>query len=199
MAPLQPTTRPIKEIALQTAVTRLSQQLTFFVAGPEIKKDSSDVEMLTYPIASQVRLKVYKHVSEQLQHHVIFGEHKGVKEIGDDLYGSQSSFALTELDMAQGESCSGIIIIPASVGSFCELGAWSQYEGLCRKMLIVSDAKYKGDNSYFRLGAVKMATDVGAKLAWHDFSDIEGILSSVNGFVQIQHDLALRRSRTRAR
>lgn len=181
----KPFTTPIQRTALNLAAKRLAQKLSVFVAGPLIEKGWGQAELDERP-ASKLRLWIKTFVEDQLQHHVIFGEHRGVSEIGDEHFGTQASFAITE--MALVNDAHAIVIVPASAGSFCELGTWSAREHLCPKLLIIADEKFETDNSYLRLGTLRMAVNNGATVAWCDYNDPDTVAKHVHAFVQRAHD-----------
>lgn len=190
----KPYTTPIQRTALGLAAKRLAQKLSVFVAGPLIDKTWTSADLDSRP-ASKLRLHIKDFVETQLQHHVIFGEHRGVSELGQEQFGSQASFALTE--MALVEDSHAIVIVPASAGSFCELGAWSAQERICPRLLIIADKKFESDESYLRLGTLQMAINQGATVAWHDYNDLKGAEALVQKFVHRAHDKLMARLVTR--
>lgn len=191
---LKPITTPIQSTALRLAAKRLASRLSVFVAGPLIEKGWGAEELNSRP-ASKLRLTVKDHVEGELQHEVIFGEHRGVAEMGDEHFGSQSSFAIAE--MALVNDVDAIVIIPASAGSFCELGTWSLVSNLCSKMLIIADKQFDSDQSYLRLGTLRMAVNGGATVAWCDYSDGDAVNAHVSEFISRVHDKVMVRMVTR--
>ncbi len=193
----KPYTNPIQRTALNLAAKRLAQKLSVFVAGPFVDKTWSENDLAGQSAATRARLDTKTYIEDILQHSVVFGEHRGVPEIGDENFGSQASIAITEYALAN--DCEAIVIFPASVGSFCELGSWSVNESFCQKMLIIADVTYEKDRSYMNLGTLRMAANHGASIFWWNLEDIPKIREVVHEFVQRAHDRAMVRVVTRGR
>ena len=115
--------------------------------------------------------------------------------MGAEQFGTQASFAIAEYVLVN--DAHAIIMIPASPGSFCELGSWSISEDLCRKMLVIADKQYSEDISYLRLGTLRMAINHGATVAWCDMENNTEVMGHVGAFVQAAHDRLMVRLVTR--
>ncbi|WP_133244887.1 hypothetical protein [Caulobacter radicis] len=191
----KPFTKPIQRVKLNLAVTRLAQELDVFVAGPFIDKNWTAEELVKQSAATRARLAVKDFIESDLQHRVVLGEHRGVDEIGSSAFGDHTSFAIAELALVR--ECEAIVIFPSSVGSFCELGAWSLSEHICRKMLIIPEKKFENEVSYLNIGTLRMAASNGASIIWRDLEDLESIMGDVRRFVGFAHDRAMVRSVTR--
>lgn len=193
----KPFTTRIQRTALDLAARRVAQTLSVFVAGPLVNKDWTAEQLAARCAATRARLEMKNFIEDNLQHEVVFGEHRGVPEMGDASFGSQSSIAIAEFALAN--DCEAIVIFPASVGSFCELGTWSVDENICRKMLIVADKQYQNDRSYMNLGTLRMAVNYGARLFWVDLEDLDKIREEVSEFVRGAHDRVMVKAVTRGR
>jgi hypothetical protein len=193
----KPFTTRIQRTALNLAAKRVAQTLSVFVAGPLVDKDWTADQLAQRCAATRARLEIKVFIEDVLQHEVVFGEHRGIPEMGDANFGSQASIAIAEFALAN--DCEAIVIFPASVGSFCELGTWSVDEHLCQKMIIFADKKYQNDRSYMNLGTLRMAVNYGAVLHWCDLEDVSSIKGDVATFVQKAHDRIMVKAVTRGR
>ncbi|MDO8377612.1 hypothetical protein [Phenylobacterium sp.] len=187
----RPITTPIQRTSLNLAAKRVAAKLSVFVAGPFIDKTWTDAELSEQSAATRLRLAIKTIVEEKFQHQAVFGEHRGVNEMAEEHFGSQTSAAIAEIAMLG--DCDAVIIIPASVGSFCELGAWSTREDFCRKLLVIANEKYRKDQSYINLGTFRMAVNNGASIAWCDLENEGEVIGHVEAFVRRAHDKVMMR------
>lgn len=182
-------TQPIRVSALQAAKRKALAPLKVFVAGPYIEKSWSDADLSGKQPSARLRIEIIKLIETEYAHQVVIGEHRGVVEIGDQNYRSMSSVLVTEIDLVREADC--IIIIPSSAGSFCELGAWSREENLCKKMLILADNNHKDKQSYISLGVFKTAEHLSATIEWIDYTDVDACSLIVRRFVDRSEDKAM--------
>ena len=180
--PKKPLTTPIELTALSLAYDKVAARLNVFLAGPYIKKGLTDGEIAALEPAARLRLKILRYLEEQ-QQFAILGEHRGITSIANDLIEDRASAALAELAVIKKE-CHAVIIIPASAGSFCELGAWAQLDKIAGKMLILCDENHKKPDSYIAAGVVTIAEFNGSTVKWVDFDDFDSIRSIINGFLK---------------
>jgi hypothetical protein len=193
----QPYTTSIAEADLKLALRRATRELSLFVAGPYIERNwTSEVKVQKSP-AALLRVQIIEHIESTFRHSTVLGEHRGVIDIGNTHYGTRSSVLLTELELVR--DANGIIMLPSSPGSFCELGSWVLEDEICRKMLILSDEKHRNPKSYMELGVYKTATDQGAELHWIDYHNVESALKLVSAFVSVTEDREMSRSSRRGR
>jgi hypothetical protein len=183
-------TQPIEQAALELALTNIEKRLRVFVAGPYIERGWSEEDRAMKEPSALLRLAIAEYVERVLRHEVVYGEHKGVKEIADEKLRSRSSPVLFELNLVK-NTCSAVIIVPASPGSFSELGAWSIYDPICKKMLILADKNFENGGGYIGLGVFKIAVDQGATLRWINYNDIESAINVINQFIESREDAAL--------
>ena len=61
-----------------------------------------------------------------------------------------------ELENILADSVDCIVIFPESPGSFAEIGAFSNNEKLAKKMIVLSNKKYKYDKSFINYGPYRL-------------------------------------------
>jgi hypothetical protein len=138
-----------------------------------------------------------QYIESHLRHTTVFGEHSGVGEIGDEHLRTRSSVLPTEIVLA--DNADAIVLLPASPGSFCELGSWVLNKGLCEKMLLLPDRQFENSTGYLALGPYKTAIHQGASLVWTDYSDHNAAVGIVERYLATIEDSVLLRSILRAR
>ncbi|XQK49223.1 retron St85 family effector protein [Escherichia coli] len=74
------------------------------------------------------------------------------EELFDELLYGQGQHSLLSLENILADSVDVIIIIPESPGSFAELGAFSNNEKLCKKMICLQDDKFKLKKAFLIMG-----------------------------------------------
>jgi len=179
----RPLTRPLALAELAMAKDKIANALSIFVAGPYIERGWSPADNPPRSPAALLRIRVISHIEGTSRHSVVLGEHRGVLDIGDTQLRSQSSPTLVELKLVKTQ-CDAVIVIPASPGSFSELGAWSLFDDVCRKMLILADSRFKDSGGYINLGVFKTAMNNGAVFDWVDYSDDDLIINAVDRHIE---------------
>lgn len=183
-------TRPIQLTDLQMATEHARSPLKLFVAGPYIEKSSETGESKNDSPAARLRVLILRFLQDNMRHESVLGEHRGVIETGDERLRSRSSVAITELNMVR-NTCDGVIIMPSSPGSFCEIGSWIIYKDVSQKMLVLADSTFEREGGYLALGAYKTAVHQGAQLRWVDYTNVDSVLEIVEEFVHKIEDGAL--------
>jgi hypothetical protein len=168
---------------LSLAEANIARPLRVFVAGPYIEKGWTAEQRATKLPAALLRLDLAGHIENVMGHQAVFGEHRGVQEIGDQHLRSRSSPTLVEIQLVK-ETCDAVVIIPASPGSYSELGAWSIMDKVCQKMLILGDVEHENKGGYLGMGVFKTAMDLGARLAWINYEDPARVVPIVEEFVE---------------
>lgn len=108
---------------------------------------------------------------------VVLGEDEGLEEPrlnhGFDAHLNEVMFVEQE--------CDAIVLVAASVGSFCELGVFSylkphKFDHV--DMILLADQKFQGDRSYFNLGPASAVEGFG-KVFYCDFDrfDVDLVVS----------------------
>lgn len=184
-------TKPIQNSLLNAARRKLFRPLNIFIAGPYIEKNWTDSELNSKSPSAKLRISIIEYINSKYKHEIILGEHRGVTEIGDESYRSMSSVLLTEIDLVN--ESDAIIMIPSSPGSFCELGAWSRDEDLCRKMLILADRDHEHQNNYLTLGVFKTASHFSAEIKWINYNDPTSSFTLIQSFIDRSEDRAMAR------
>ena len=176
----KPLTRSLELTALKLAYEKVAKRLKIFLAGPFIEREEVDSGVDDEPAAA-LRKLLLAHLEKR--NDVSLGEHRGMLDLTSGLVDGLAHAALAELAVIRRE-IDAVIIIPASAGSFCELGAWSQIKSIAEKMLILCDRTYQGRKSYMSTGVLTLATYHGAQVFWVDYEDHDGIKAIVSKFLE---------------
>lgn len=100
------------------------------------------------------------------------------EDIFDDLLAGQGQYSLLELENILADSVDCIVISPESPGSFAEIGAFSNNEKLAKKMIVISNKKYRYDKSFINYGPYRLIkkskTGKIMNINYDDLSDLTG-------------------------
>lgn len=150
-------------------------RMVVFLCGPAIKNADT-----------QAGARLRKRLQDALLaegFEVVLGEDEGLEDVRINFTGGYAHD--NELEFIRRE-CGAIVVIAASVGSFCELGLFVHWlahnkDRTC-DLILVAEARYQGDKSYFNEGPARAADDFG-KALFVDFetADIEPILRRLRG------------------
>tara|TARA_R110002049_G_scaffold309186_1_gene518209 strand:- start:23333 stop:24238 length:906 start_codon:yes stop_codon:yes gene_type:complete len=116
-------------------VPRSVRKVTVFLCGGAL----SDSE--------NARSKMANIFSKYPRYEILYPE-----DLFDDLLAGQGQYSLLKLENILADSVDSIVLCPESPGSFAELGAFSNNEHLARKMIVVSNQKFKSDKSFVNYG-----------------------------------------------
>lgn len=129
----------------------LNREKNIFLIGREIGDQTS------------LRAKLYKELKNDIQ--ISFPEH---------LFDEQmfiKNHNLLSLENLLAESVDAIVLCVESVGSFTELGAFSNHQKLNDKLLVYIDEQYQRKNSFVNLGPVKyLKAKTTSKVTYINFS-----------------------------
>jgi hypothetical protein len=78
------------------------------------------------------------------------------EDLFDDLLAGQGQYSLLALENILADSVDAIVLFPESPGSFAEIGAFSNNEKLVKKLIILSNKKYKSDKSFINYGPYRL-------------------------------------------
>ncbi|MDF9399950.1 retron St85 family effector protein [Vibrio sp. 1180_3] len=120
-------------------VPRSETKVTVFLCGGEVSDN-------TY-----ARSKMAKVFQEYPRYELLYPE-----DLFDDLLAGHGQHSLLTLENILADSVDSIVIFPESPGSFAELGAFSNNEKLARKMIVVSNKKYKSNKSFINYGPYRL-------------------------------------------
>lgn len=112
---------------------------TIFLCGADIKNNKT------------ARARMAGILKENSRFSLLYPE-----DIFDDLLAGQGHYSLLELENILADSVDCIIIFPESPGSFAEVGAFSNNEKLAKKMIVLSNKKYKYDKSFLNYGPYRL-------------------------------------------
>jgi hypothetical protein len=167
----------------------LKKGFRVFVLGPFCRSDedvpqpknviNTDGDIV--PHAKYLRARI-KGELEGLGFTVDFGETCGILEAWQTAY-KGGNLASSEMDHAE-DHCKAIVIIPASVGSICELALFAPERHLSEKTVAIIHKKYENDKSFFIDGIVKLLDDEKGKVRFVDYGEhdkcVEAALKFVN-------------------
>lgn len=103
--------------------------------------------------ATQAAGNLRRHIFAKAQDFgaIVTGEFKELVKQSRKLSGAGHNLCDYELQLALGMDA--LILIPASPGSFAELGLFALTDEICSKSLLLMDKRYSGDRSFVNLGA----------------------------------------------
>ncbi|GAA0660950.1 retron St85 family effector protein [Rheinheimera tangshanensis] len=116
-------------------IPRNQKKVTVFLCGADIKDESTS------------RSKMAAVFSDYPRYEILYPE-----DLFDDLLAGQGQHSLLKLENILADSVDAIVLFPESPGSFAELGAFSNNENLARKMIVLSNKKYKSNKSFINYG-----------------------------------------------
>lgn len=110
-----------------------------------------------------------------------FGESKDVIDLWTANIKSDEP-ATGELHHAY-RNCGAIVVFASSVGTFCEMGLFSAFDSIVRKMLILVHESHRDAKSFFNLGILDIIEQASGKTEFVDFSDHQKCVETVMKFV----------------
>lgn len=178
----------VKELEPACKEAAIKRKFRIFVFGPYCGSDE-DVPRPTSvisgdgdiaPHAKYLRARIKRELENE-GFTVDFGETHGILEAWRANFhgGDLASF---ELDHAE-DHCKAIVIIPASVGSICELALFAPERHLSEKTIAIIHKKYENDNSFFVDGIVKLLDDGKGKVKYLDYGEHEECVKTALAFV----------------
>lgn len=170
-APPINTARILDQEKFRNAARAAGLQRVVFLAGPYIETAKSPRKN-TRNTAAVLRFKLY-HALEEQGWIVTLGEYERLIDAADPLLGDHNNAALAEISHARSAETDAIVMLPSSPGSFLELGAFSNIEAICTKMLIIVDAKYRDHKNYMNSGPIKAAQNNHADVQFIDYSNFD--------------------------
>lgn len=150
-------------------------RMVVFLCGPSLNlKDSDAAAALRYNLKLELEANDFE---------VVLGEDDGLEDIRVNQTGGYAHD--NELEFIRRE-CGAIVLVAGSVGSFCELGLFVHWlannpDRTC-DLILLADAKFQADKSYFNTGPARAAEDFGRTL-YVDFktADLSPILKRLQG------------------
>lgn len=145
-----------KIIEKKIFVPKYEKKVTVFLCGGDISNDEN------------ARYKMSEVFKEYPRYEILYPE-----ELFDDLLVGQGKHSLLTLENILAESVDAIVLFPESPGSFAELGAFSNNEALARKMIVVSDSKFKNEKSFINYGPNRLVKSSGTgKVIYIKYNDL---------------------------
>lgn len=110
------------------------------------------------------------------------GEHRSLQAAARRAAKAGYNLCTFERDLALSSDL--IIIVPASPGSYAELGLFAFEDEIVRKTVILFDENFKKDKSFLRYGPRKMYKDWKATIYDVNYSDIDSVWKKVEKEIQ---------------
>ncbi|WP_086983797.1 retron St85 family effector protein [Vibrio aphrogenes] len=131
-------------------VPRNRKRVTVFLCGADIKNDKT---------ARSQMAAVFSHYP---RYELLYPE-----DLFDDLLAGQGQHSLLKLEGILADSVDAIVLFPESPGSFAEIGAFSNNEQLARKMVVLSNKRYKSNKSFINYGPYRLIKSSGTGKVIH--------------------------------
>ena len=112
----------------------------------------------------------------------VLGEHRSIEAAYRRAVKARYNLCTYEFELAL--TCDLIIILPASPGSYAELGLFALEEDIARKSVILFDQDFKKEKSFLRYGPRKVYKDFKAVIFDVDYRDIDGVWKKVEAEIQ---------------
>lgn len=137
---------------------------TIFLCGADIRNNKT------------ARARMAEILNENPRFSLLYPE-----DIFDDLLAGQGHYSLLELENILADSVDCIIIFPESPGSFAEIGAFSNNEKLAKKMIVLSNKKYKYDKSFINYGPYRLIKrSKSGKVININYDDLSHPINKIN-------------------
>ncbi|MEQ8952983.1 MAG: hypothetical protein RL120_02545 [Gammaproteobacteria bacterium] len=175
------TDRLLDQEKFRNAARAAGLERVVFLAGPYIETAKSPRKNAKNK-AAVLRYRLY-HALEADGWIVTLGEYEKLIEAADPLLGDHNNAALAEISHARSADTDAIIMLPSSPGSFLELGAFSNIEEICTKMIVIVDAQYQAHRNYMNSGPLKAAMDNRADIRFIDYADFDRCWEVASTFV----------------
>lgn len=166
------------------AAERSGLQRTVFLAGPYIEIEKKPKRGKEH-ISSRLRHALFYSLSDA-GNAVTMGEYTQLIAAYADALKTQNDAHVVEVAHAR-TVADAVIMLPSSPGSFLELGAFSLYEQVCKKMLIIVDKKYeKSEPNYLNTGPLRRAASNYAEISYIDYEDHAACFGAASEFIERQ-------------
>ncbi len=165
------------------AVVRKLEVNKFFLAGPYIRTEMPANHPDNSKDLSRA-LRYYLCTALESPHVTVYlGEDRVLREVGLQHYGDESNATIYERHHIQ-HHLDGVIVLPSSPGSFCEIGDWATTEVTCKKMIVIVDKTHENVINYINDGVLRLATNNGARVHYMDYNDKENIRDECLTFIR---------------
>ncbi len=131
-------------------VSHYKKSVTVFLCGADIKDKTT---------ARSKMAAIFKHYP---RYELLYPE-----DLFDDFLAGQGHYSLLELENILADSVDSIVLFPESPGSFAEIGAFSNNEKLAKKMVVLSNKKYKTNKSFINYGPYRLIKLTGTGKVMH--------------------------------
>lgn len=172
--------RTLRADTLRQAAKVEEHGCTVFLGGPYI--DPRDATVSTYKPSAALRYELF-HRLKKRKWTVSLGEYRELIEAHKGVLGRHNNSAAAEITHAS-DVADVVVMIVDSPGSFAEIGAFSTMDVICKKMLVLSDKQYAGNEGYVATGPIPMSKSFGATVEYEDFSNVNAVEEVVSNYVQ---------------
>ena len=156
--------------------------LHVFLLGPYIEVGLQESICDSPCSNTQLRHSLYWYLFGR--YNVYIGEFPELTSSTKPYYGRENNPSLAEIHYAR-NVIDAVVILPSSPGSFVEFGSFLVYKDICKKMLVVIDAKYEDCKNYVNVGAVPMAKNNGATILYLNYKDdVDECKDRVRSFIR---------------
>jgi len=131
--------KEIAKIIKEKIFVARNNKVTVFLCGADITNKNT------------ARSKMATIFSHHPRYELLYPE-----DLFDDLLVGQKKYSLLALENILADNVDAIVLFPESPGSFAEIGAFSNNEKLVKKLIVLSDKKYKSDKSFIRYGPYRL-------------------------------------------
>jgi hypothetical protein len=148
---------------------------TLFICGPTPGRKSAAV------LREYVSTEIPKKISGVT---VVWGEHRDFRgQVGDNIRLKKFNDVTKELYFAAKKS-DLTIIFPDSPGSFVELGIFGMHNGVCPRLVIVFDKRYRGQKSFVISAMGEAAKNLSATLKFVSYEHRRVVLRQLEAIVR---------------
>lgn len=158
---------------------KTTKTTSVFICGADIKNPSTG------------RANMASILMEKKKFELIYPE-----DLFDDLLAGQGKFSLLELENILATHVDVIILFPESPGSFAELGAFSNNPDLAKKMIVVSNKKYRTNKSFINYGPYRLVkSSKTGKVIQEDYSGLNKANNLQKLYLKVnKHILSIRKN-----
>ncbi|MRI49546.1 hypothetical protein FDP61_09345 [Enterobacter ludwigii] len=149
------------------------KKITVFLCGADLKQKNKG------------RAKVAKLFKEYSKYEILYPE-----DLFEELLAGQGQYSLLSLENILADSVDVVVIIPESPGSFAELGAFSNNNKLVKKLICISQNKYKNDKSFINYGPYRLVKEgKTGKILHFNFNEFEKPIEAKKIFRKIHENV----------
>ncbi len=152
----------VRRIYHNLFLKEIDYSINIFLCGSNLKQKKS------------LRSLIYDEIKNDSKYNVVFPEW-----LFSDLLASKNH-NLLKLENELAENVDAIIIPLEGLGTFAELGAFSTFDGLVDKIIVVNEKQFRGSNSFVNIGPIKLIREMNAQnIIYYDRKNIKKMKEDV--------------------